>query len=64
MLREEAISVTGHRCLEGREMLRPPHCLDRRLTDVRKVVSPMRRAGCVSRKHRLLLPLVHISATG
>jgi hypothetical protein len=39
-LKSKAISVTGRGGLEGCEMLRIPRCLDNRLTDGGKVVSP------------------------
>jgi hypothetical protein len=40
----KAIPVTGHEGLHGCKMLiRIPHCLDSRLTDGSKVVSPTRR---------------------
>jgi hypothetical protein len=39
--KNQAISVTGRGSLQGREMLRIPHCLDNQLTDGGEVVSPM-----------------------
>jgi hypothetical protein len=43
--------VTGRGGLEGCEMLRIPHCLDGRLTDGGKVVSPMYRPRYTPQKH-------------
>jgi hypothetical protein len=40
---EEAMPVTGLGGLEGSEMSRIPHCLDSRLIDGGKVVSPTHR---------------------
>jgi hypothetical protein len=39
----KAIPVTGRGGLEGCKMLRIPHCLDNRLTDGGKFVSPKQR---------------------
>jgi hypothetical protein len=41
--RSKAIPVTGRGGLYGCEMLRIPHCLDSRLTDGGKAVSPTHR---------------------
>jgi hypothetical protein len=41
--KSKAIPITGHGCLYISEMLRIPHCLDSRLTDGGKVVSPTHR---------------------
>jgi hypothetical protein len=47
----------------GCEILRIPHCLDNRLTDGGKVVSPTHRPRSTLQKHLFLL-LVLISVTG
>jgi hypothetical protein len=41
--KSKAVPVTGLGGLQGCEMLRIPHCLDNRLTDGGKVVSPTHR---------------------
>jgi hypothetical protein len=41
--KSKAISVTGRGGLKGCKMLRIPHCLDNRLTDGGKIVSPTLR---------------------
>jgi hypothetical protein len=41
--KSKAISVTGREGLQGCEMLRIPRCLDNRLIDGGKVVSPTHR---------------------
>jgi hypothetical protein len=46
----KAIPVTGHGGLQGCEMLRIPHCLDNRLIDGGKVVSPTHRPHFPSQK--------------
>jgi hypothetical protein len=47
----KAISVTGRGGLWGCEMLRISHCLDNRLTDGVKVVSPTHRPHFTPQKH-------------
>jgi hypothetical protein len=49
--KSKVIGITGLEGLQGREMLRIPHCLDKRLTDGGKVVSPTHRAHFTPRKH-------------
>jgi hypothetical protein len=45
------IPVTGRGGPQGREMLRIPHCLDNRLIDGGKVVSPTHRPHFTAQKH-------------
>jgi hypothetical protein len=45
------VPVTGRGGLQGCEMLRIQHCLDNRLTDGGKVVSPMNRPHSTPEKH-------------
>jgi hypothetical protein len=47
----KAIPVTGRGGLYGCEMLRIPHCLDNRLTDGGKVVSPKHPPHFTPQKH-------------
>jgi hypothetical protein len=47
----KAIPVTGLGGLESCEMLRIPHCLDNRLTNGGKVVSPTHRPDFTPQKH-------------
>jgi hypothetical protein len=49
----KAIPVTDRGGLKGCEMLRVPHCLDNRLTDAGKVVSPTHRPQFTPEKHYL-----------
>jgi hypothetical protein len=49
----KAIPVRGRGSLEGCPMLRIPHCLDNRLVDGGKVVSPTHRPHFTSHKHYL-----------
>jgi hypothetical protein len=49
--KSKAIPVTGLGDIQGCEMLRIPHCLDNRLTDGSKVVSPMHRPRSTPQKH-------------
>jgi hypothetical protein len=51
LIKSEAIPVTGRGCLQGCEMLKIPHCLDSRLTDGGKVVSPLHRPRSTPHKH-------------
>jgi hypothetical protein len=48
---KNAIPVTGRGGLQGCEMLRVPHCLDNRLTDGGKVVSPTHPTHFTPQKH-------------
>jgi hypothetical protein len=48
--KSKAIFVTGRGELQGCEMLRIPHCLDNRLTDCGKVVSPTHRLRSTPQK--------------
>jgi hypothetical protein len=50
-VKSKAIPVTGLGGLWGCEMLRIPHCLDNRLTDGSKVVSPTHRPYFTPQKH-------------
>jgi hypothetical protein len=50
----EAIPVTGRGGLQGCQMLRIPHCLDNRLIDGGKVVSPTHRPHFTPQKHFFL----------
>jgi hypothetical protein len=47
----KAIPVTGRGGLEGCDMLWIPHCLDNRLIDGGKVVSPTHQPHFTSQKH-------------
>jgi hypothetical protein len=47
----KAIPVTGAGSLLGCQMLRVPHCLDNRLTDGGKVVSPTHQPHLTPQKH-------------
>jgi hypothetical protein len=47
---QEAIPATGRGGLYGYEMLRIPHCLDSRLTDGGKIVSPANRQRSTRQK--------------
>jgi hypothetical protein len=53
-LKSEAIAVTGCEGLQGFEMMKIPHCLDSRLTDDGKVVSPKHRPRSIPQKHYFL----------
>jgi hypothetical protein len=48
---KNAIPVTGRAGLQGCEMFRNPHCLDNRLTDGSKFVSPTQQPRSTSHKH-------------
>jgi hypothetical protein len=50
-VRDKAIPVTGREVLWGCEMLRILHCLDNRLTDGCKVVSPTHRPRSTPNMH-------------
>jgi hypothetical protein len=50
-LKPEAAPVTGRGGLQSCEVLRIPYCLDNRLTDGGKVVSPMHRQSYTPQKH-------------
>jgi hypothetical protein len=50
-VKSKSIPVTGLRGLYGCEMLRIPHCLDNRLRDGSKVVSPTYRQHVTPQKH-------------
>jgi hypothetical protein len=52
--KSEAIPVAGRGGLKGVEMLRISHCLDNRLIDGGKVVSPTHRSHFTPRKHFFL----------
>jgi hypothetical protein len=60
----KAIPVTGCGGLYGCEMLRIPHCVDNRLTDGGKVVSPTHRPHFTPQKHIFLMFPVLISVRG
>jgi hypothetical protein len=49
--KSKAIPITGCGWLHACEMLRIPHCLDNRLTDGGKVVSPMYQPHFTPQKH-------------
>jgi hypothetical protein len=57
--KSKAIPVTGRGGLEGCEMLRIPHCLDNRLTDGGKVVSPMHPPHFTPQKRYLSISGTH-----
>jgi hypothetical protein len=50
-LKSKAVPITGPGGLQGCEILRIPHCLDNRLTDGGKVVSPTHRLHFTLHKH-------------
>jgi hypothetical protein len=45
------ISITGREGLQGCEMLKSPHCIDKQLTDGGKVVSPTHRPRSTPQEH-------------
>jgi hypothetical protein len=49
--KHKAILVTGRVGLQGCELLRIPHCLDSRLTDGSRVVSPTHWMRSTPQKH-------------
>jgi hypothetical protein len=49
--KSKGIPVTGRGGLQSCEMLRISHCLDNRLTDGGKVVSPTHRPHFTTQKH-------------
>jgi hypothetical protein len=51
LYKSKAIPITGRGGLQGCEMLRIPHCLDSRLTDGDKVVSPRHWLHSTLQKH-------------
>jgi hypothetical protein len=55
----KAIPVTGRGGLWDCEMLRIPYCLDNRLTDGVKVVSPMQRLCSTPQKHYFSVSGIH-----
>jgi hypothetical protein len=50
-IKNKAIPVTGRGALQGCEMLRIRHCIDNRLIDGGKVVSPTHRSHFTLQKH-------------
>jgi hypothetical protein len=61
--RRKAISVTGRGDLKGCEVFRVPQCLDNRLTDGDKVVSPTHWPHFTPQKHFFMFPVL-ISVSG
>jgi hypothetical protein len=51
LIKSKAIPVAGRGGPQGCEMLRIPHCLDKRLVDGGEVVSPTRRTRSITQKH-------------
>jgi hypothetical protein len=60
---KKAIRVTDLGGLQGCEMLRIPHCLDNRLIDGGKFVSPTHRPHFTPQKH-YFMPLILMSVRG
>jgi hypothetical protein len=59
-IESKVITVTGRGGLQGCEILKIPHCLDSRLTDGCKVVSPSHRPRSTPRYICLFLVLISI----